>query len=116
MIELAFHALLHDPDFRAIPDRHSQILFLRKVVPEQCFISINNKTLVEIDDVSLGNVKKIRCNACCRQQDAIHGLGHSPALTNDQEAEIVHPTVYSRRKPNYSTKLKRFTRRLWHLA
>jgi DNA-binding NarL/FixJ family response regulator len=86
-------ALLHDSDFRAIPDRNSQMLFLREFAADQCFVSINDKILAEIYEISLGNVKKIRCNAHRRQQDPSPRLGRPPALTDDQEAEIVQRLI-----------------------
>jgi DNA-binding NarL/FixJ family response regulator len=87
-------ALLHDADFRAIPDRNSQMLFLREFAAEQCFVLINDETLAEIYDISLGNVKKIRCNARRRQQNPSSRLGRPSALTDDQEAETVQRLIH----------------------
>jgi hypothetical protein len=68
-------AFLHDSDFRAIRDRNSQMLFLREFAADQCFVSVNGKTLAKIYHLSRGNVKTIRCNARRRQQNPSRRLG-----------------------------------------
>jgi hypothetical protein len=82
-------ALLQNPDFRAIPDRNSQMLFLRNFADEECFVSINDKTLAEAYDIGLGNVKKIRCKARQRESTPAQRVGRPPALTGEQEDEVV---------------------------
>jgi hypothetical protein len=76
-------ALLHNPDFRAIPDRNSQMLFLRKFPGEQCFVLIIDKTLAEIYDIKIGKVKKVSCNARHQQENPIPRFAYPPTFPDD---------------------------------
>lgn len=60
--------LLRDPDFQAIPDRNSQMAFLADFIPEQCYDTVNDTRLSAIYEISVGNVRKIRCSQRKRNQ------------------------------------------------
>jgi hypothetical protein len=51
-------ALLHDCEFQQISDRNSQMLYLKQFPADQCFLSINDKALGCIHEISMGNMKK----------------------------------------------------------
>jgi hypothetical protein len=57
------HAVLHDSEFEQISDRHSQTLYLKQFTADQCFLSINDKALACIYEISIGNVKEMHCIA-----------------------------------------------------
>jgi hypothetical protein len=65
------------------------MLFLRRCAEEQCYVSVNDKVLADIYAISLGNVRKIRCNARRRELNPSHRTGRPAALSEDQEVEIV---------------------------
>jgi hypothetical protein len=81
--------LLHDVDFQQIKDRNSKTLLLRRFVVDECLVSMNNKMLADVYDISIGNVKKTCCIATRRREAEVGRVGHPPALTSEQDAEIV---------------------------
>jgi hypothetical protein len=85
-------ALLHNPDFRAVSDRNSKILFLREFPAKQCFVLIIDKTLAEVYDINIGKMKKISCNARRQQENPIPRFGYPPEFVRNQEVEIVSRT------------------------
>jgi hypothetical protein len=54
---------------------------------------IIDKPLAEIDDIKIGKVEKISCNARRRLENPIPRFGHSPAFADDQEARIVSKSI-----------------------
>jgi hypothetical protein len=86
-------ALLHDSEFQRISDRNSQMLFLRQFALDECSLSINNKALARVFEISEGNVRKIRCLARQRDDDTTGRPGRPPLMTDDQEAAMVEGLI-----------------------
>jgi hypothetical protein len=82
-------ALLHDPDFQEISDRNSQLIFISYFIPEQCFITMNDKKLSDIYQISPGNVRKIRFKTRNHDENSPVHFGRPTSLNADQENEIV---------------------------
>jgi hypothetical protein len=82
-------ALLRDPELLTIADRNSQMFFLSRYIPEQCYISLNDKKLAEIYEISIGNVRKLRFLAKQRNEDNPIHVGKPCTLSKEQENEIV---------------------------
>jgi hypothetical protein len=67
MSERDIRAMLHDPEFQAIVDRNSQLIFLQKHAIDECNVSMNDKKLAAIYQISEGHVRCIRCIARKRE-------------------------------------------------
>jgi hypothetical protein len=80
------------------------MLFLRRFVVDECIVSMNNKMLAEMYDISVGNVKKIRCIATRRRKAEIARVGTPPALTSEQEAEIIDRLLHDASEGKFLTK------------
>jgi hypothetical protein len=64
------------------------MLDLKRCAPDQCFPSINDSALACIYEISIGNVKKIRCIARRSEYAGTDQFGRRPVSTDDQEAPI----------------------------
>jgi hypothetical protein len=60
--------MVHDPEFQAISDRNSQPLFLQQYAANECYVSLNHRKLAEIDQISEGQIRRLRCIARKKQQ------------------------------------------------
>jgi hypothetical protein len=61
MLARDVRAMLHDPEFQAIVDRKSQLIFRQKYAINECNISMNDKNLAAIYQFSKGHVLRICC-------------------------------------------------------
>jgi transposase len=82
-------AMFHDPDFQAIEDRNSQLLYLHEYALSECYVSINSKKLAEIYQISEGHVRRIRCAARKKEEKKPQPVGRPRKLSEDQEKEIL---------------------------
>jgi hypothetical protein len=82
-------ALLHNPEFQSIPDRNSQIIFLREFAFEKCFAHINDKTLAIIYQKTQSNVRKLFCKSRKHAANPDANDDRLPVLTDAQEEESV---------------------------
>jgi hypothetical protein len=81
-------AMFHEPEFQAIVDRKSQLLFLDQYLMNECHISINDKRLAEIYQISEGHIRRLRCVARKRQETGARAAGRPRKLTDDREKEV----------------------------
>jgi hypothetical protein len=72
-------ALLPDVKFQQIENGNLQVLSLRRFVADECLISVNNKTLANVHDSSVGRVQNIRCVAARQREAKVGRAGYAPA-------------------------------------
>jgi hypothetical protein len=82
-------AMLHDPEFQAIVDRNSQLIFLQKYAIDECNLSMNDKKLATIYQISEGHSRWIRCIARKREEYSSQAIGRSHKLPDDHEREVM---------------------------
>jgi hypothetical protein len=97
-------SLLHDVEFQQIEDRNSQMLFLRRFALDECLVLMNNKKLADVDDISVGTVRKIHCVADRRREAEIGRGARPPALASEQEAEIIDRLLHDASEGKFLTK------------
>jgi hypothetical protein len=95
-------AILHDPEFQAIGDRNSKFIVLQKYVIDEGNISMNNKKLVTIYQISKGRVRRIRCVA--RKKHLNQPIDRPHKLTDDQEREVIEMLLTTVNEPNFPNK------------
>jgi hypothetical protein len=75
--------MFHDPEFQAIVDRSSQLIFLQKYAIGECNVSMNDKKFAAIYQISEGHVRHIRCVARKREEHPSQPIGRPHDLTDD---------------------------------
>jgi hypothetical protein len=65
------------------------MVFIKQFATDQCFLSINDRTLACVYQISVVNVKKIRSIPLQREQGATSRFGRPHLVTADQEVAIV---------------------------
>jgi hypothetical protein len=82
-------AMVHEPEFQVIQDWNSQLFFFTKSSPDECPVSMNNKKLAEIYQISEGHVRQLRCVAKQKQETASRPVGRPYKLTVDPEKKSI---------------------------
>jgi hypothetical protein len=97
-------AMFHDPQFQAIRDRNSQLLFLAKYARDECFISINDRKLSEVYEISEGHIRRLRCVARKKEEMPDRPVGRPCKLTDEQERDVVERILAAANDQKFLTK------------
>jgi hypothetical protein len=71
--------MLHDSEFQAIVDQYSQFAFLQKYTIDECNVSMNDKKLTAIYQISEGHARQF---AALLEKEKNISVSRSADLTN----------------------------------
>jgi hypothetical protein len=97
-------AMLHNPEFQAIVDRNSQLIFLQRYVINKCNVPLNDKKPAAIYQISEGHVRHIRCVTRKREEYPSQPIGRPHKLTDDQEREVIKMILTAANDLHFPTK------------
>jgi hypothetical protein len=86
-------AMFHDLEFQAIPNRNSQLLFLQQYTANKCYISLNDRKLAEIYEISEGHVKQLHCVAREKAIIASRPIDRPRKFDEGQETDMIEMTL-----------------------
>jgi hypothetical protein len=96
--------MLHDLDFQAIVDRNSQFIFLQRYAIDECNVSMNNKKLTAIYQISERHVQRIPRVVRKREEHPNHPIARPHKFTDDQEREVIEIILTAANDLNFPTK------------